>query len=168
MKHIKIFETFTELPRDYTRSEIENMTMDQFIEALKKYDMSHDAEQGETLLSIWINKNYDNYLKNHPEKIQPFFDVLGSLSITEYMLDKGKQMKLLTKYEEEFRKQYPNGIPGSVPYDRDYIKKQEKLVMSLERDLSNAKSRYEHHKKRLEDMRADFGKNIPSTSRIPN
>ena len=81
MKHISLFEYYSDMPRSFSAQEIKNMTKDQFLMNLRKfadkenYPISFDEEQVFTLLQIWMNSHQD--AKDDYDFMKKLSEVIG-------------------------------------------------------------------------------------------
>ena len=111
MKHISLFEYYSDMPRSFSAQEIKNMTEDQFLMNLRKfadkenYPISFDEEQVFTLLQIWMNSHQD--AKDDPDFMKKLSDVIGDENLLynkAVQLDKYhnslKRPELIKKIEE--------------------------------------------------------------------
>ncbi len=59
MKHIRLYEYYSELPTSFSVAEIQNMSETDFLTNLKMLKDKGDEEQAFTLLQIWMNHHKD-------------------------------------------------------------------------------------------------------------
>jgi hypothetical protein len=59
MKHIRLYEYYSELPTSFSVAEIQNMSETDFLTNLKMLKDKGDEEQAFSLLQIWMNHHKD-------------------------------------------------------------------------------------------------------------
>ena len=59
MKHIRLYEYYSELPTSFSVADIQNMSETDFLTNLKMLKDKGDEEQAFTLLQIWMNHHKD-------------------------------------------------------------------------------------------------------------
>lgn len=87
MKHIALYEYYSDLPKGFSVQEIEKMTEDQFLTTFKNYVDAGDEDQAFTLMQIWFNANPDS--KNSWSFMDRFGRSAGKYG--DLFLDKAKQ-----------------------------------------------------------------------------
>lgn len=64
MKHIRLYEYYSELPTSFSVAEIQNMSETDFLTNLKMLKDKGDEEQAFSFLQIWMNHPDHKYAKN--------------------------------------------------------------------------------------------------------
>ncbi len=70
MKHIRIYEYYSELPTSFSVADIQNMSETDFLTNLKMLKDKGDEEQFFSLLQIWMNHHKD--AKDNPDFVNKF------------------------------------------------------------------------------------------------
>jgi len=74
MKHISLFEYYSDMPNQFSVQEIKNMTKDQFLMNLKNLAGAKDDEQAFTMMQIWTRANPNAILdRDFVEKLGRIF-----------------------------------------------------------------------------------------------
>ena len=126
MKHIRLYEYYSELPKDFSVEDIENMTEDEFFKNLEILN-SKDKEQAFSLVEIWLNANPNAQSDmDFNRKIGAYGDVF-----VDKLLQKDK-------YVEQVR---ATSIPAQITKLESEIKADEESLMMKREKLANLKSR---------------------------
>lgn len=160
MKYIKLFEEITsELPKVFTKEEIENMTQEEFFEVMEMYYKEHNSAQAFTLLQIWVDsdqferENYDFFIKLN--KYANFID-------TEHTdggpLSRGQQLSGFSKKNSKASADYD--LTKKISDLEQHIKQREELIIRNKEKLAKEEKASEElirmFKEKLENLNSEL------------
>ena len=122
MKHIRLYEYYSELPSSSSVADIKNMSETDFLRNLKMLKDKGDEEQAFSLLQIWMNSHQD--AKNDYDFTSKLGDIMGD---EDFLYNKAAQ---LDKYHNSLKRpELIKKIEGVKKNIKDY---EELLRMSKE------------------------------------
>jgi len=131
MKHISLFEYYSDMPKQFSVQEIKNMTEDQFLMNLNELIGKGDDEQAFTMLQIFLNANPSS--KNN----WSFNDKLGYITKgNDFFSNKARQK---VYYQDSLKR--PN---------------LQKEISDLEKEIRNYEEMIRMSKSRLEKLRSNI------------
>lgn len=112
MKHIRLYEYYSELPTSFSVADIQNMSETDFLTNLKMLKDKGDEEQAFSLFQIWMKANPSS--KNNMSFMQKLGSMIPSAKEDDFFSNKARQKiayqdslkrpKLQKEIEEEKRK----------------------------------------------------------------
>ena len=89
MKHIRLYEFYSELPTSFSVADIQNMSETDFLINLKMLKDKGDEEQAFSLLQIWMNSHQD--AKNNMSFMQKLGYIIPSAKEDDFFSNKARQ-----------------------------------------------------------------------------